>query len=421
MRSHARGVCSLLLLLAPMACESEGGHETPGPDTVPNVRMPYPDFYLEENPELEPVTFGEASMDLPVTIVGLDENGRDHVIDFGLPEKATMQGYGAFEHMTESYHRTKLRDGNGIHGVRVAVYRTDTKRGHTNVWTHFLARAETAEVFLTEQAQWDWIGGEEDTAGFSRGAWPFFREVQISHYQTGGFFGYTPGVYDRTDYITQVILNSNAISPTYQLEGCVQALFNSVNPAMRHQAFLHERYGLVEMVYNWYDLDSVNEDGNDYPLVPLDGFAADPSTLEELPPLVTTTNDLAGTWHGSVQLGTEQGDVVTRTIQLDLSAVGLAYRPLSDSYDVEGTYLEDDVEFHVRGRYHRRTRRLSLVAGRTSHLIEINGSHFSSAGSAGGLDLGFYHAGDDDQAYWGEAILMRGSSTPGVQPGIPKR
>lgn len=418
MKPVARPACAPLLLLA-LACASEGGHETPGPDTLPSVRVPYPDFYLEEDPTLEPVTFGEASLDLPVTIVGLDEGGRDHVIDFGLPEQATMQGYGAFEGMTESYHRTRLRDVHGIHGVRVAVYRTDTKRGHTNVWTHFLARAETGDLFLTEQAQWDWIGGEEDTTGFSRGAWPFFRDIQISHYRTGGFFGYTPGIYDRSDYITQVILATNAVSPTYKLQGCVQVLFNSVNPSLRHQAFLHERYGLVEMVYDWYDLDSVNPDGNDYPLVPLDGFAADPATLEELPAPPTTSNDLAGSWHGEAELQTAQGDLVTRTVHLELTPVGLAYRALSDSYDVEGTYTEGDLEFHVRGRFYRSTQRLMLVAGRTADLIEIEGYHSRSLGSSGGIDLGIYHAGADDQAVAGGALLLRGSSTPDAFPGIP--
>lgn len=394
-----------LLACTALSCGEPAGYDEPGPDTKFGVSVPYPDFYLREvDPTLLPAYFEEASVDVAVTIVPSGNAGVTRVLDLAHPDKTELHGYGRYLGMRETYRRTRMVDQHGVHGVRVAVYRSDAERKHTNVWTHFLARARDGQLFLTEQSQWDWIGGEEETKPFSGSAWPFFQALTRTHYFYDSFFGFTPGIYSNSEYIRQVVLSTKAVSPTYQIADCVQILFNAVDPGLRHQVFVSETYGLVEVVFAWHDLDG--ENGWEYPLVPLDGFAARPEELTPLPALQTGYGEVAGSWLGTMA-EPQENTVLARGFRLEFDPVVQNYRTLSGGYDITGTYSDAGLTTAIRGRIYPGASSMELIAENpeTDDDLTIQGVYFVGYEGAERMDVGIHRSLPDGTVVQGAATM----------------
>lgn len=394
----------LLLLGLALGCQAPEGYDVPGPDTEPSVSVDYPKWYLDQDPQQPPAYFGEASVDLSVTVVPSGNAGTTRVLDLAYPERTELHGYGRYLGMDETYRRTRMVDQHGVHGVRVAVYRSDAERKHTNVWTHFLARGTDGQLFLTEQSQWDWIGGEEETESFTSNAWPFFQPLTRSHYFYDSFFGFTPGIYSNSQYISMVVVSTNATSPTYQIPDCVQIRFNCIDPTLQHQVFMSEKYGLVEIVFAWHDLEG--ENGWEYPLVPLDGFAAKPEDLTPVPPVQTGYGEVAGFWRGTLD-EPQENTVLADGFSLQLDPVAQNYRALSGDYDVTGTYTDAGRSMALRGRVFPGATTIELIAenAETGDDFSIRGLYVVGYQGAERMDVGIARLLPDGTTVSGYATI----------------
>ena len=287
-----RALTTMLGATLLLGCD-ESPYQTPGPDTRPSVELEYPELYkrLYGAGNLEPVKFRSNSTDLTLLVIPQVEGEPPRTLDFAYPARKTLVGYGAYAGLYETYRRSPMVDDNGIHAIRTAVYRSDRAGNHTNAWYTYWAKSTEGVIYLTQMAQWRWQQGEVEVTEFPLRAWPLFRDLQPTHVFGDGPFGIHPGIFNSEGLDRQVFLSTDATSPTAGIEACVLYLHNSDEEARQYLAYVHEVFGVVEVVYRW---EFFGNDG----ILPIDGFALLEGSVEEPTPAVDVPTILGGTWIG---------------------------------------------------------------------------------------------------------------------------
>jgi hypothetical protein len=264
--------------------------------------------------------------------------------------------------------------------VRSATYRTDSAGKHTNVWFSYLAKDTLGTIHATQIGIWDWINGDEELSSEQLGAWPMFAELNASHEITERPLGLIPGRLNG-EITRTVMMSTDAVSPTSGIRDCSLYLFDSDDPELRYLAYVHERFGMVELVYRW-ELPNVFDDGAflerdelSPSILPIDGFSLVRGSLSEPAPVGSTVSLIAGRWQTNFVESDSPTDV-QENFQLDveLSKTGEHFDQSRQSHDVVGIVTHSRLgRFDIFGRYDQHTRRLSARSGGRLEEILIEG------------------------------------------------
>lgn len=369
---------SCAIALFAVGCAEERWDE-PSSDS-PSVSVPLPTVLQDLRGISDNPFFGEASTDLSFAVVAQATGGTNRTLNLGYPGKAALQGYGQHAGETEVLRKSVMVDDYGIHTVRSATYRTDADGNHTNVWFSYLAKDTLGTIHATQIGIWDWINGDEELSSEQLGAWPMFNELNASREVMDRPLGLIPGRLDGKVTRT-VIVSTDAVSPTSGVGDCSLYLFDSDDPALRYLAYVHERFGVVELVYRWElpnvfgDVSFLEHEELSPSIMPIDGFSLVRGSLSEPAPAGSTPSQLAGQWRTNfTEPDASSASSDSFEINVELSATGGHFDASRASHDVEGVVTHSRLgRFDIFGRYDQHTRRLSARSGGRLEELRIEG------------------------------------------------